>query len=47
MSNTISKTGTCVDWLVDGDSPDSIVIENTNYLTTRWTTILNSLDKDE
>ena len=47
MSNTISKTGNCIDWLVDGMTPDQIVIENTNYLTTRWASILNSLDKED
>ena len=47
MSNTISKTGNCIDWLVDGMTPDQIVIENTNYLTPRWASILNSLDKED
>ena len=47
ISNTISKTGTCVDWIVDGMTPDQIIAENTNYLTTRWTSILNSIGKED
>ena len=47
FSNTISRTGSCCDWLVDGMTPDQIVQENTNYLTSRWSSIINSLDRDE
>lgn len=46
MSNTIAKTGNCVDWLVDGMTPDQIIAENTNYLTQHWTTIMNSIGKE-
>lgn len=45
-SNTISKTGTCLKWMVDGFTVDQVVAENTNYLTAKWSSILNSLDKD-
>ena len=47
FSNTISRTGNCCDWLVDGMTPDQIVQENTNYMTSRWSSIVNTLDKDE
>ena len=47
MSNTLSLTGNCCDWLVNGMSVDKIIAENTNYLTAKWQSILNSLDIDD
>lgn len=47
FSNTLNKTGNCCHWLIDGMTPDQIVEENTKYLTDRWSSILNSLDKED
>lgn len=47
MSNSTSKTGNCTDWLVDGMSPDAIVVENTSYLHDRWSSIMNSIGKED
>lgn len=45
-SNTISRTGNCLKWMVDGFTPDQVVVENTAYLVAKWSSILNSLDKE-
>ena len=47
FSNTITKTGNCINWLVDGMTPDQIIAENTNYMVAKWEHIKNCLDKDQ
>ena len=47
FSNTIAKTGNCITWLIDGMTPDQIIAENTNYMTVKWESIRNCLDKDQ
>lgn len=47
FSNTIAKIGNCINWLIDGMTPDQIIAENTNYMTTKWEHIRNCLDKDQ
>jgi ABC-type glycerol-3-phosphate transport system substrate-binding protein len=45
-SNSISKTGNCLRWLIDGLSADQVVAENTAYMTNHWSSILNALGQE-
>ena len=47
FSNTIAKIGNCINWLVEGMTPDQIIAENTNYMQAKWEHIKNCLDKDQ
>lgn len=47
ISNTLSKTGNCCNWLVDGMTPDKIIEENTKYLNSKWQSILNIVGEDD
>ena len=47
FSNTINKTGNCIDWLVDGMTPEEVIVENTNFMTAKWNSILNAIGQED
>ena len=47
FSNTIAKKKNCISWLADGMTVEKVIEENTNALTSKWQSILNSIGKED
>lgn len=47
FSNSVSKTGNVVTWLMGSMTPGEVVAENTNYMRTRWNSIKNAIGEDD